>query len=58
MATLSYNYGDRTVWIEHVAEHHRPQTYDLCDEHAERLSVPRGWVLTDARERPLFDLVG
>jgi hypothetical protein len=30
-------------------------THDLCDRHAESLSVPRGWHLADRRVvEPLF----
>lgn len=56
VATLSYNYAQRSVWIEHATPEAHPSTYDLCQHHADHLSVPRGWHLTDARERPLFDV--
>jgi hypothetical protein len=56
VATLSYNYGQRTVWIEHVTDEPHPSTYDLCALHADHLSVPGGWILTDSRARPLFDV--
>ena len=26
-----------------LAPFHEPHSYDLCEAHAERLSVPRGW---------------
>ena len=55
VATLSYNYAQRSVWIEHVSVEGHPSTYDLCADHADHLSVPRGWDLTDSRARPLFD---
>jgi hypothetical protein len=56
VATLSYNYSQRSVWIEHAAPESHPSTYDLCADHADHLSVPRGWDLTDSRARPLFDV--
>lgn len=55
VATLAYNYAQRSVWIDHVSAEAHPSTYDLCDQHADHLSVPRGWHLTDARARALFD---
>jgi hypothetical protein len=55
VATLSYNYARRTVWIEAATAEPHPSTYDLCVGHAEKFSVPRGWDLTDVRARPLFD---
>jgi hypothetical protein len=49
VATLSYDYGNRTVWLEalHVEAH--PATHDLCPRHANRLSPPNGWPLEDRR---------
>lgn len=58
IATLSYNYAQRSVWIEHASTEGHPSTYDLCSDHAEQLSVPLGWDLTDVRARPLFDATG
>jgi hypothetical protein len=58
IATLSYNYAQRSVWIEHASAEGHPATYDLCCDHANQLSVPRGWDLTDVRARPLFDAAG
>lgn len=57
-ATLSFNYQQRTVWIERRSDEPHPSTYDLCADHAERISVPVGWSLTDCRERPLFEVAG
>ncbi len=49
VATLSYDYADRTVWLEprHVDAH--PANHDLCSRHAHRLSAPNGWRLEDRR---------
>lgn len=47
-ATLTYDYAAQTATLEHLATPH-PMQYDLCAEHAGRLSVPRGWALVDRR---------
>lgn len=47
--TLSYHYGQSQVWIDHLTPEREPHMYDMCDRHAERLSVPRGWHLDDRR---------
>ncbi|WP_089776058.1 DUF3499 domain-containing protein [Ruania alba] len=43
VATLTYVYSDSTAVLGPLATHAEPHTYDLCSEHAERLTVPRGW---------------
>jgi hypothetical protein len=48
-ATLTYRYGDQTAWVERLASESHPMTHDLCEAHADRLSVPRGWRLEDRR---------
>ncbi|MCU1353558.1 MAG: hypothetical protein JWM05_2767 [Acidimicrobiales bacterium] len=47
--TLSYDYANATVWLERLAPDAHPMTHDMCDRHADRLSVPNGWVLVDQR---------
>lgn len=46
-AWLTYDYASRTVWLDH------PQDSDggwgMCATHAETLTVPVGWALTDRR---------
>ena len=54
-ATLTYDYGNRSAWIERLSDEPHPMTHDLCEGHAEGLSVPRGWRLEDRRiVEPLF----
>ncbi len=36
-------YADQTAVIGPLATSAEPHTYDLCVEHAGRLSVPQGW---------------
>lgn len=47
--TLSYHYGQSQVWIDRLSPEREPHMYDLCEQHAERLSVPQGWHLDDRR---------
>ncbi len=43
VATLTYVYSDSTAVLGPLATYAEPHAYDLCDEHSERLSAPRGW---------------
>jgi hypothetical protein len=43
VATLTYVYADQTAVVGPLATCAEPHTYDLCVDHAERLTVPRGW---------------
>ncbi len=43
MATLTYDYADQTAVLGPLATASEPHTYDLCDDHAQGLTVPRGW---------------
>ena len=43
MATLTYAYADSTAVVGPLATYSEPHSYDLCEEHALRLTVPRGW---------------
>jgi Protein of unknown function (DUF3499) len=48
VATLSYDYRARMVWLDEDIEPH-PSRHDLCLTHARRLRVPDGWRLIDRR---------
>lgn len=51
MATLTYVYAEQTAVLGPLAMHAEPHAYDLCEQHSERLSAPRGWeVLRLARD--------
>jgi hypothetical protein len=41
--TLTYVYADQTAVLGPLATFAEPHAYDLCLEHSERLSAPRGW---------------
>ena len=43
MATLTYVYSDSTAVLGPLAQLAEPHSYDLCSEHAGRLTAPRGW---------------
>lgn len=43
MATLTYVYADSTAVLGPLATFAEPHAYDLCEQHSERLSAPRGW---------------
>lgn len=55
-ATLTYNHERAVAWLGDLAPSREPHTYDLCARHADRISVPRGWQLDDARSRRLTAL--
>lgn len=46
VATLSYNYSEQIATLTHLQQYAEPHTYDLCQRHSERLTVPRGWSVT------------
>lgn len=56
MATLTYVYADSTAVLGPLANLAEPHSYDLCAEHAERLTAPRGWEVV--RLTPDFVEVG
>ena len=41
--TLTYVYADQTAVVGPLATYAEPHTYDLCADHAEGLTGPRGW---------------
>ena len=43
VATLTYAYADLMAVVGPLASFAEPHSYDLCEEHALRLTVPRGW---------------
>ncbi len=51
-ATLTFDYAGQRAWLEELAATPSPATYDLCERHADRLSVPNGWSCDDRRPPP------
>lgn len=45
MSTLTYVYEDSTAVLGPLSRSSEPHAYDLCREHAARLTAPRGWEL-------------
>ena len=43
VATLTFVYAESTAVIGPLASSDEPHSWDLCDEHARRITVPRGW---------------
>ncbi len=43
VSTLTYVYADSTAVLGPLATVAEPHCYDLCGEHATRLTAPRGW---------------
>ncbi len=43
VATLTYVYAEQTAVLGPLATYAEPHTYDLCAQHAEGLTAPRGW---------------
>lgn len=41
--TLTYIYADSTAVLGPLATFAEPHSYDLCANHAQRLTVPNGW---------------
>lgn len=46
VATITFGYAEQAVVVGPLATYAEPHTYDMCRDHAERLSPPRGWQLT------------
>jgi hypothetical protein len=43
VATLTYDYQNSTAVLGPLATTAEPHAYDLCETHAEHLTVPLGW---------------
>ena len=43
VSTLTYVYADSTAVLGPLATFAEPHSYDLCEEHAGRLTAPKGW---------------
>jgi len=41
--TLTYIYSDSTAVLGPLATYSEPHSYDLCEKHSARLTVPNGW---------------
>lgn len=43
VSTLTYVYADSTAVLGPLATFAEPHSYDLCEEHSQRLTAPLGW---------------
>jgi len=41
--TLTYVYADSTAVLGPLAMYAEPHSYDLCESHSEKLTLPNGW---------------
>jgi len=48
-SVMSFNYGDRAVWLDDLVDPQQPYGYSLCADHSDRMTPPQGWTLTDRR---------
>lgn len=49
-ALMTFDYGERAVWLGELDRDPRDaKGYPLCTSHADRLTPPLGWTLTDRR---------
>lgn len=48
-ASLSFRYATRQVWVGELGSGGDLSRYDLCEAHAQSLTVPRGWDRVDQR---------
>ncbi|MDY3127504.1 MAG: DUF3499 domain-containing protein [Corynebacterium sp.] len=55
VATLTYAYSEQTAVVGPLAEEHDPHSWDLCSEHADRITAPQGWELVRVDQVDLFD---
>jgi hypothetical protein len=53
--TLTYVYRDSTAVLGPLAAYVEPHCYDLCEMHAARLVVPRGWDVVRLPGEPARD---
>ena len=45
VATLTFDYGDQMAALGPLGGSDHPHAHDLCAQHADRLSVPSGWIV-------------
>lgn len=45
IATLTYIYAESTAVLAPLSTYVEPHSYDLCEAHSEKLTVPKGWTV-------------
>lgn len=52
---MTFAYTERSVWLDNLGSEREGHGYPLCVDHADRMTPPLGWTLTDMRVvTPLF----
>ena len=47
---MTFDYGERAVWLDELEpDTERGRGYSLCTDHADRMTPPLSWTLTDRR---------
>ena len=46
---MTFAYSDSSVWLDDLVEDTQPFGYPMCADHADRMTPPQGWTLTDRR---------
>jgi hypothetical protein len=54
--TLTYIYAESTAVLGPLATFSEPHSYDLCETHGKRLTVPNGWSVI--KEESSLDAAG
>jgi hypothetical protein len=46
---MTFNYSDGAVWMDDLGDQIDAFGYLFCADHADRMTPPHGWTLTDRR---------
>lgn len=46
---MTFAYEDSSVWLDDLVDDMQPFGYAMCADHADRMTPPHGWTLTDRR---------
>lgn len=46
-STLTYIYADSTAVLGPLSTFPEPHAFDLCDNHMQRMTVPKGWTVIE-----------
>lgn len=53
-STLTYVYADSEAVVGPLSDRPEPHSYDLCENHATRLTAPQGWRVVRYRPESTF----
>lgn len=48
-SVMSFSYADGLVWLDDLLDAVEPHGYAFCADHADRMTPPMGWTLSDRR---------